>query len=321
MAKQKPSAAAHNAPGAPPRQPIRERHGKAGPTALPPQGDAPPRRRGPAHSHAQFRDASNQGTAAGIALSHRSPASLVLPGQEESPGDFAKMQTVSSQTGHALAATTLASLLMRSPGCSAPLLSPSEMLSHRQGLPQALFVSSNSYNENQWDCQKTRDTVLTEISRGAFHVPTAAAQILPALMGKTYLDVNKDSFCVYGSDPLHISTLEPVSVTPTVSPSQIQVNYSVVINNGKDHIVVSVPNGSVFLNVMEQAQKENATLFSFTAEESPWGPYITSVQGIKANNNDRTYWKLLSNGEPLSQGVGSYVVHQGDHLEVRWSTY
>lgn len=76
MAKQKPSAAAHNAPGAPPRQPIRERHGKAGPTALPPQGDAPPRRRGPAHSHAQFRDASNQGTAAGIALSHRSPASL-----------------------------------------------------------------------------------------------------------------------------------------------------------------------------------------------------------------------------------------------------
>lgn len=41
---------------------------------------------------------------------------------------------------------------------------------------------------------------------------------------------------------------------------------------------------------------------SFTAEENSWGPYITSVQGIKANNNDRTYWELLSNGEPLSQG-------------------
>ena len=33
-----------------------------------------------------------------------------------------------------------------------------------------------------------------------------------------------------------------------------------------------------------------------------WGPYVTSVQGIRANNNDRTYWKLLSNGQPLSQG-------------------
>ena len=41
---------------------------------------------------------------------------------------------------------------------------------------------------------------------------------------------------------------------------------------------------------------------SFTVEETSWGPYITSVQGIKASNNDRTYWKLLSNGQPLSQG-------------------
>lgn len=41
---------------------------------------------------------------------------------------------------------------------------------------------------------------------------------------------------------------------------------------------------------------------SFTAEESSWGPYITCVRGIKANTNDRTYWELLSNGKPLSQG-------------------
>ncbi|XP_034884834.1 transcobalamin-1-like, partial [Mirounga leonina] len=186
---------------------------------------------------------------------------------------------------------------------------------------QALFVSSNYYNKNQWVCQKTRDTVLTDISQGAFHMPTAAAQILPALMGKTYLDVNKDSSCVYGSGNFNISTQDPISVTPAVSASQIKVNYSVVINNAKDRIVVSVADGSVFLNVMEQAQKENATLFSFTAEETSWGPYITTVRGIKANTNDRTYWELLSNGEHLSKGAGSYVVRAGDDLEVRWSTY
>ncbi|XP_045748533.1 transcobalamin-1 [Mirounga angustirostris] len=186
---------------------------------------------------------------------------------------------------------------------------------------QALFVSSDYYNKSQWVCQKTQDTVLTEISQGAFRMPTAAAQILPALMGKTYLDVNKDSSCVYDSGNFNISTQDPISVTPAVSASQIKVNYSVVINNAKDRIVVSVANGSVFLDVMEQAQKENATLFSFTVEESSWGPYITTVQGIKANNNDRTYWELLSNGEHLSQGAGSYVVHAGDDLEIRWSTY
>ena len=41
---------------------------------------------------------------------------------------------------------------------------------------------------------------------------------------------------------------------------------------------------------------------SFTVEETLWGPYVTSVQGIRANSRDRTYWKLLSNGQPLSQG-------------------
>ncbi|XP_045872476.1 transcobalamin-1-like [Meles meles] len=186
---------------------------------------------------------------------------------------------------------------------------------------QALFVSPNYYNESQWACQKTRDTVLTEISQGAFRMPTAAAQILPALMGKTYLDVNKDSPCVYGSDSFNITTQESPPVTPPVSPSQIQVNYSVVIDDQADNIPVSVANGSVFLDVMVQAEKENQTLFWFKAEETSWGPYIISVRGIKANPNDRTYWELLSNGEPLSQGPGSYIVHEGDDLEVRWSTY
>uniref|UniRef100_A0A8C0JG98 Transcobalamin 1 n=1 Tax=Canis lupus dingo TaxID=286419 RepID=A0A8C0JG98_CANLU len=142
-----------------------------------------------------------------------------------------------------------------------------------------------------------------EIPKGVFRMPTAAAQILPALLGKTYLDVNKDSPCVYKSGAFNLSTQEPTSGPPAVSHPQIQVNYSVVINTTYN-IVVSVANGSVFLDVMEKAQKENATLFSFTAEESSWGPYITTVQGIKANSNERTYWALLSNGKPLSQGKG-----------------
>ncbi|XP_072649801.1 transcobalamin-1 isoform X1 [Canis lupus baileyi] len=185
---------------------------------------------------------------------------------------------------------------------------------------QALFVSSHYYKKSQWDCQKTRNKVLEEIPKGVFRMPTAAAQILPALLGKTYLDVNKDSPCVYKSGAFNLSTQEPTSGPPAVSHPQIQVNYSVVINTTYN-IVVSVANGSVFLDVMEKAQKENATLFSFTAEESSWGPYITTVQGIKANSNERTYWALLSNGKPLSQGAGSYVVHAGENLEVRWSKY
>ncbi|KAK2489381.1 hypothetical protein MC885_020210 [Smutsia gigantea] len=182
---------------------------------------------------------------------------------------------------------------------------------------QALFVSSRYYKEREWECQTTLDKVLEEISQGAFRMPIAASQVLPALMGKTLLDINKYSCCINNTGYFNIST---VTATPTVSPSYIKVNYSVKIRE-RYSTEVTVRNGSVFLNVMDEAQKMNKTEFSFTYVESSWGPYITSVRGLKANNNKRTYWQLLNNGKPLDQGVGSYVVHEGDNLEVRWSTY
>ncbi|XP_030774780.1 transcobalamin-1 isoform X2 [Rhinopithecus roxellana] len=185
---------------------------------------------------------------------------------------------------------------------------------------QALFVSSDYYHENDWNCQQTLNTVLTEISQGAFSTPNVAAQVLPALMGKTFLDVNKDSSCVSAAGNFSISTQEPITVTTPGSQSSISVNYSVRINETY-FANVTVPNGSVFLDVMKKAQEMNDTIFGFTMEESSWGPYITSVQGLWASNNDRTYWELLSGGKPLSQGVGSYVVHDGENLEVRWSKY
>ncbi|XP_006762583.1 PREDICTED: transcobalamin-1 [Myotis davidii] len=185
---------------------------------------------------------------------------------------------------------------------------------------QALFVSPNYYKKNEWNCQQTLDTVLKEISQGAFHMPIAAAQILPALMGKTYLDVNNVSSCASGPGHLNISTHEPIPVEPTISSTWISVNYTVQINETFS-IQVSVPKGSVFLDVMEEAQKMNPTAFRFKYVESSWGPYIISVQGLEENHNDRTYWQLLSEGKPVSQGVGSYVVHNGENLEVRWSKY
>ncbi|KAM5319529.1 transcobalamin-1 isoform 2-T2 [Glossophaga mutica] len=183
---------------------------------------------------------------------------------------------------------------------------------------QALSVSTNYYNQTEWDCQQTLQTVLKEISQGSFRMPTAAAQILPALFGKTYLDVNNGFSC--GSGSFNIPIHEPVPVEPRSSSSWVSVNYTVKTNETY-FTNVTVKNGSVFLDVMKRAQQINGTVFRFTYVESSWGPYITSVQGLEANNNDKTYWELLSEGKPLSQGVGSYVVHNGENLEVRWSTY
>ncbi|XP_043770467.1 transcobalamin-1 isoform X5 [Cervus elaphus] len=161
---------------------------------------------------------------------------------------------------------------------------------------QALFVSSDYY-KSKTNCQETLRTVFYNISQNAFSLPIAAAQILPALMGKTYLDVTNTS-CSHNPATLNIS-----------------VKYSVRINQ-TSHTEVTVRKGSVFLDVMKAAQEKNETLFRFTVEETSWGPYVTSVQGIRASSSDRTYWQLLSNGQPLSQGAGSYVVQNGDNLEI-----
>ncbi|XP_020755762.1 transcobalamin-1 [Odocoileus virginianus] len=183
---------------------------------------------------------------------------------------------------------------------------------------QALFVSSDYY-KSETNCQETLRTVFYNISQKAFFPPISAAQILPALMGKTYLDVTNSS-CSHNPVKFNISPEKPGAVMPTTAPLNISVKYSVRINE-TSQTEVTVRNGSVFLDVMKAAQEKNETLFRFTVEETSWGPYVTSVQGIKANTCDRTFWKLLSNGQPLGQGAGSYVVQNGENLEVRWSNY
>ncbi|KAM9149196.1 transcobalamin-1-like [Pangshura tecta] len=104
----------------------------------------------------------------------------------------------------------------------------------------------------------------------------------------------------------------------------IGVTYTVVdgVNQSfNDSICVIVPQGSFFFNVMDVAQKRDFGRFSFTYTLSVWGAYITSVRGLEADNSQRTYWQLLSNGIPLKLGAGCYAVSHGERLEVRFSTY
>lgn len=54
---------------------------------------------------------------------------------------------------------------------------------------QALSVTSQFYTQDRWNCTKTLNKVLQEAYLGAFNNPGAISQILPSLVGKTYLDV------------------------------------------------------------------------------------------------------------------------------------
>ncbi|KAM9148186.1 transcobalamin-1-like [Pangshura tecta] len=110
----------------------------------------------------------------------------------------------------------------------------------------------------------------------------------------------------------------------TYLQSYIGVTYTVVdgVNQSfNDSICVRVPQGSFFFDVMEVAQKRDFGRFRFKYTLSVWGAYITSVQGLEADDNQHTYWQLLSNGIPLKLGAGCYTVSHGERLEVRFSKY
>uniref|UniRef100_A0A8C4Y450 Transcobalamin 1 n=2 Tax=Gopherus evgoodei TaxID=1825980 RepID=A0A8C4Y450_9SAUR len=186
---------------------------------------------------------------------------------------------------------------------------------------QALSVSSSYQKPGAWNCLQTLHRVLDKIPQGTFKNPMAASQVLSSLENRTYLDVSRLN-CSMDPDNLPLSTARPTS--PTSRLPSIRVTYTVadgVNNTFNDSISVTVTQGSIFFKVMEVTQDKDPSKFSFTYTQSSWGPYITSVQGLQADNNHRTYWQLLSNGIPLSQGAGDYVVSNSERLEVKFTVY
>uniref|UniRef100_A0A8C3V072 DUF4430 domain-containing protein n=1 Tax=Catharus ustulatus TaxID=91951 RepID=A0A8C3V072_CATUS len=150
--------------------------------------------------------------------------------------------------------------------------------------------------------------------------PMAIAQVLPALVGRSYLDDMSPSRQLslspkLGTHGVPRGTLIPPGVpTLLLSPctASIQVHYSITNTLQGKHFhystTVTVPSGSTLLQVMKVAAEENPQTFSFQTEQTSWGPYVTSIHGLAGSMDDRTYWQFLSAGNALEEG-GSTTRH------------
>ncbi|XP_072841560.2 cobalamin binding intrinsic factor isoform X2 [Pogona vitticeps] len=169
---------------------------------------------------------------------------------------------------------------------------------------QALSVTSQFWSQDRWNCTKTLNKVLQEAYLGAFNNPNAISQILPSLVGKTYLDVKN---------------LQCLPVNP------IRVNYTIInhlIGLYFEHsIIIDVPPCSVLLDVLEAAKRDEPREFSFKTKETCWGPMVISINDIKADENEKTYWQFLSGNKPLDQGVGSYKPSNNENIVAIFSKY
>ncbi|NWW55192.1 IF factor, partial [Pedionomus torquatus] len=111
----------------------------------------------------------------------------------------------------------------------------------------------------------------------------------------------------------------------TLLGTLIQVDYSIINTLQGKHFKIStsvwVPEGSTLLKVLQAAEEKEPDVFSFQTEQTSWGPMVTSIHGLAANPEDRTYWQFLSGEDALQEGVGTYIPRDGEHIQAVFNTY
>ncbi|XP_032919725.1 cobalamin binding intrinsic factor-like [Catharus ustulatus] len=187
---------------------------------------------------------------------------------------------------------------------------------------QALEATRKFYAPRKWDCAQAYSVVYAH----DYQQPMAIAQVLPALVGRSYLDAaGLDCAANKDMSPSRQLSLSPKLGTHGVPRASIQVHYSITNTLQGKHFhystTVTVPSGSTLLQVMKVAAEENPQTFSFQTEQTSWGPYVTSIHGLAGSMDDRTYWQFLSAGNALEEGVGTYKPHDGEHIQAVFSTY
>ncbi|NXP34052.1 IF factor, partial [Leiothrix lutea] len=171
---------------------------------------------------------------------------------------------------------------------------------------QALETSREFYAPREWDHAQAFSVVYAH----DYQQPMAMAQVLPALVGKSYLDAG--GVCQAPTPPLSPPT---AGITVQFSITNTLKNYFHYSTS------VCVPHHSTLLRVMQVASNEKHDIFCFKIKQTSWGPYVTSIHGLAANETEKTYWQFFSCWSPLQEGVGTYKPKNWEHIQAVFSTY
>ncbi|XP_068767253.1 transcobalamin-2 [Struthio camelus] len=185
-------------------------------------------------------------------------------------------------------------------------------------LAMQFFIATNAC-QSEPEYRRARAALLQSLDN--FTNPMAMSQLLPALYGRSYLDI-ASMRCQQERD-----TLQPISpVTQPSGPENITVGLVVECPRRlcPRHVLynqsVSVPAGSSLLDVLGAAPKQGHEAFTFKTQESLYGPFLTTVMKVEANWQERRYWQLLSApSTSLQTGVADYRPRDGETLILRLS--
>ncbi|XP_067861712.1 transcobalamin-2-like isoform X2 [Heptranchias perlo] len=154
---------------------------------------------------------------------------------------------------------------------------------------------------------------------GAFDNPMALSQLLPVLYQKTYLDIGKMD-CNNETDGLKWSGSGRVPIDQGTEPKSNQqasyVHLAVKYINDTLIYTTKVPlrDRMSLLDVLKEAKKNDLN-FNFETKTTLWGPFLTSVNHIMAQDSMSTYWRLITGQKTtLEQGIRDYRPVPGEHI-------
>ncbi|NXL81033.1 IF factor, partial [Leptocoma aspasia] len=176
---------------------------------------------------------------------------------------------------------------------------------------QALETSSEFYAPRKWD----RAQAFTVVYNHDYQQPMAIAQVLPALVGKSYLNAGRRSCAA-------TNTMSPSQQLPLSTLGTIGFSITNTLKNYFHYSTsVCVPDNSTLLQVMKVARDEKPDIFCFKTKQTSWGPFVTSIHGLAGNDIERNYWQFFSCWSPLQEGVGTYKPKNWEHIQAIFSTY
>ncbi|XP_030804847.1 cobalamin binding intrinsic factor-like [Camarhynchus parvulus] len=192
---------------------------------------------------------------------------------------------------------------------------------------QALETSSEFYAPRKWD----RAQAFSVVYNHEYQQPMAIAQVLPPLVGKSYLNAGRwGCAATNGMSPCQQLPLSPILGTtaiptwsgPPVASITVQFSITNTLKNYFHYSTsVCVPDNSTLLQVMKVARNEKPDIFRFKTKKTSWGPFVTSIHGLAGNDTKRTYWQFFSCWSPLQEGVGTYKPKNWEHIQAIFSTY
>ncbi len=99
-----------------------------------------------------------------------------------------------------------------------------------------------------------------------------------------------------------------------------QKAYTLEVSDGNKSVQYSGKTDSEYLSGLMDELK-NTDNFEYESSAGDYGMYITSVNGLKADDGQKTYWAIYVNGEYGQYGADLQPVNDGDAYALKLESY